>query len=174
MMLSDRDINLARINSQIDIAPYDRALLQPASYDVTLGRSFIFHPTSDELGEERECRKGDVVTLAPWSFVLGTTQEIVRLGPTHAARFEGKSSLGRIGLVTHVTAGFIDPGFEGQITLEFVNVSGEPIELTIGQRIGQLSFYALSSPALRPYGTPSLESHYQYQRGATPAARSQA
>jgi dCTP deaminase len=142
-------------------------VLQPASVDVHLGDSFVLF--DHETGEPRDGTVLDAVDLAPGDFVLASTAETLTLSAGIAARIEGKSTLGRRGLLTHVTAGFIDPGFTGAVTLECVNVSYATLTLTPGMRIGQLCFFRLSGPAQRPYGHPELGSHYQGQAGAVSA-----
>jgi dCTP deaminase len=110
--------------------------------------------------------------LHPGEFVLGSTFETITLGDAIAARLEGKSSLGRLGLLTHSTAGFIDPGFSGHVTLELSNVATLPIKLWPGMKIGQFCFFQLSSPSVEPYGSASYGSRYQGQRGPTPSRSS--
>lgn len=178
MLLSDRDIKIALDSGRIQLDPLDRGLVQPASIDVRLDRVFrLFdnhrysvidpaHPQPD-LTRKVESSKDDPFVLHPGEFVLGATYERVMLGDDIAARLEGKSSLGRLGLLTHSTAGFIDPGFSGHVTLELSNTATMPILLYPGMRVGQLCFFALSSPAERPYGSAELGSHYQGQRGPT-------
>jgi len=179
-MLSDRDIERAVGDGQVRIAPWDPRMLQPASVDVHLDRGFrVFdnhrYPSIDPACEQPELTHlvdvpaGDPFVLHPGTFVLGSTYEVVTLGDSVAARVEGKSSLGRLGLLTHATAGFVDPGFSGHITLELFNVSTLPITLWPGMRIGQLCFFAMSSPVLHPYGSADTGSHYQGQRGPTPS-----
>lgn len=142
-------------------------IIQPASYELTLGTSIAVPATID--GQWRNFTV-DEFELNPGEFMLATTAECVTLNPQIAARLEGKSSLARQGLVVHSTAGFIDPGFSGQITLELSNVGPWPIWLTAGMRIGQLTFEEVHGKVERPYGTESLGSHYQGQTGATPSA----
>lgn len=123
----------------------------------------------DELTELVEVSDGDPFVLHPGEFVLGATLERLALPDDLAGRLEGKSSLGRLGLLTHSTAGFIDPGFDGHITLELSNVANLPITLWPGMKIGQLCLFRLSSPAENPYGSASMGSKYQGQRGPTPS-----
>jgi dCTP deaminase len=162
--------------------PYDPALLQPSSFDVRLDRLFrlfdnhkyaVIDPAEHqpELTRLVETRGDEPFILHPGEFVLGSTYEQVTLPDDIAARLEGKSSLGRLGLLTHSTAGFVDPGFTGHITLELSNVATLPIKLWPGMKIGQLCFFRLSSPAMRPYGSGEYASRYQGQRGPT-ASRS--
>lgn len=184
MLLSDRDI-LAEINEgRVSLEPYEANMIQPSSIDVRLDKFFrIFdnhkYPHIDpavdqpELTREIEVTGDDAFVLHPGEFVLGSTYEYVTLPDDVAARLEGKSSLGRLGLMTHSTAGFIDPGFQGHITLELANVATLPIKLYPGMKIGQMCFFRLSSPAEHPYGSAAYGSHYQGQRGPT-ASRSHA
>lgn len=164
------------------IEPWDPDFVQPSSLDVRLDRYFrLFHnhkyPVIDPAAEQTDLtRLVDVgmeepFVLHPGEFVLGSTYELVSLPDDVAARLEGKSSLGRLGLLTHSTAGFIDPGFSGHITLELSNTATMPIKLYPGMKIGQLCFFQLSSPAEAPYGQGAVGSRYQGQRGPT-ASRS--
>lgn len=157
-------------------------MVQPASIDVRLDRYFrVFNnhkytyvdPAEDQgdLTEFFEVDANEPWILHPGEFILGSTYEYVALGTGIAARLEGKSSLGRLGILTHSTAGFIDPGFEGHVTLELSNVSTLPVKLWPGMKIGQMCFFQLSSPAEHPYGSAENGSHYQGQRGPT-ASRS--
>lgn len=182
MLLSDRDISARLDSGDITLDPFDPALIQPSSVDVRLDRYFrLFdnhrYPAIDPAEEQPELTRlveataGEPFVLHPGEFVLGSTIETVTLASDLAARVEGKSSLGRLGLLTHATAGFVDPGFTGHVTLELSNVATLPIKLWPGMRIGQLCFFQLSSPALHPYGTAERGSHYQGQRGPT-ASRS--
>ena len=182
MLFSDRDIRAGIASGRIRLTPYDDALVQPASVDVRIDRYFrLFdnhrYPSIDPAEEQPELTHLIEVEhthpfiLHPGEFVLASTYERVELTADVAARLEGKSSLGRLGLLTHSTAGFIDPGFEGHVTLELSNVATLPIKLWPGMKIGQLCFFALSSPAEHPYGTPGAHSRYYGQRGPT-ASRS--
>src|SRR5262245_33171272 len=155
-------------------------MLQPSSIDVRLDRFFrVFNNTKythidpsmqqDELTSLVEADGAGPFVLHPGEFVLGSTFEAVRLPDDLAGRLEGKSSLGRLGLLTHSTAGFIDPGFEGHITLELSNVANLPITLWPGMKIGQLCLFRLSSAAENPYGSTAAGSRYQGQRGPTPS-----
>lgn len=157
-------------------------MLQPASIDVRLDDTFrVFEGhrhdcidparRQDDLTREVRVLAGEAFVLHPGEFVLGSTLERVSLPDTLAARLEGKSSLGRLGLITHSTAGFIDPGFEGHVTLELSNLATLPIKLWPGMKIGQICVFALSSPAEHPYGSAVRGSRYQGQRGPT-ASRS--
>ncbi|RNL60493.1 dCTP deaminase [Nocardioides marmoriginsengisoli] len=180
MLLSDRDI-LAEIESRrIQVEPYDEAMIQPSSIDFRLDRFFrVFEnhryphidPAADQsdLTREVEPDGDEPFILHPGEFVLGSTYEVVSLPDDIAARVEGKSSLGRLGLLTHATAGFVDPGFSGHVTLELANVATLPIKLYPGMKIGQLCFFRLSSPAAHPYGSEKYGSRYQGQRGPTPS-----
>lgn len=180
MLLSDRDILAEVASSGIQLDPWDEALVQPSSLDVRLDRFFrVFenhrYPHIDPAQEQPELTRlietsdEEAFVLHPGEFVLGSTLEQVKLGSKIAARLEGKSSLGRLGLLTHSTAGFIDPGFEGHVTLELSNMATLPILLWPGMKIGQLCFFRLSSPAAHPYGSAACGSHYQGQRGPTPS-----
>ncbi len=182
MLLSDRDIREAIESGRVVLEPYDPAMIQPSSVDVRLDRFFrVFEnhryphidPSIDQpdLTREIECGPDDPFVLHPGEFVLGSTYEKVTLPHDLAARLEGKSSLGRLGLVTHSTAGFVDPGFTGHITLELSNMATLPIMLLPGMKVGQLCFFQLSSPAQHPYGSAVNLSRYQGQRGPT-ASRS--
>lgn len=180
MLLSDRDI-LAELDAKrVQLDPFDAAMVQPSSVDVRLDRFFrVFenhrYPHIDPAEEQPDLTRlveppGDEpFILHPGEFVLGSTYELVTLPDDVAARLEGKSSLGRLGLLTHSTAGFIDPGFSGHVTLELSNVATLPIKLWPGMKIGQLCFFRLSSPAQHPYGSAKYGSRYQGQRGPTPS-----
>lgn len=182
MLLSDRDIAQFVSAGHIVLDPWDPAMIQPSSVDVHLDRMFrlfanhkydVIDPAKEqpELTRLVEVEPDGAFVLHPGEFVLGATYEYVSLGDNVAARLEGKSSLGRLGLLTHSTAGFIDPGFSGHITLELSNTATMPIKLYPGMKIGQLCFFQLSSPAEQPYGSGANESRYQGQRGPT-ASRS--
>jgi dCTP deaminase len=163
VMLSDSDIVRYIQTGSLIIDPYDPGLLQPASLDVRLGNQFY-------IPRSRETVSGpEVFWLPRGTVVLGHTVETVKIPNNLAVRVEGKSTWGRRGLMVHLTAGFIDPGFTGQITLELLNV-GTDMFLAPGDPIAQLSFHLLSSPARRPYGSPGLGSHYQGQMGPVPPA----
>ncbi|WP_298886709.1 dCTP deaminase [uncultured Serinicoccus sp.] len=182
MLLSDRDI-LASIDSgRVRLDPWDPTMVQPSSVDIRLDRYFrLFdnhkYPVIDPAQEQPdltrlvEVEPGESFVLHPGEFVLGSTYEQVSLPDDIAARVEGKSSLGRLGLLTHATAGFVDPGFTGHVTLELSNVATLPIVLHPGMKIGQLCFFRLSSASQHPYGSSQKGSHYQGQRGPT-ASRS--
>ena len=180
MLLSDRDIIAAVESGRLVVDPWDAELLQPSSVDVRLDRYFrVFNNTQythidpglqqDELTSLIEPKGDDPFVLHPGEFVLGSTLEVVTLPDDLAGRLEGKSSLGRLGLLTHSTAGFIDPGFTGHLTLELSNVANLPIALYPGMRIGQISFLRMTTPADVPYGGPTTGSKYQGQRGPTPS-----
>ena len=179
MLLSDRSI-MEAIKEENLIFPYNRDNLQPCSYDVTLdnvfktisrdhGTSYIDAVTKETIDCSYFTMNNNNYTLMPGEFVLGSTIETVKIPNGIAARFEGKSSLGRIGLSTHITAGFIDPGFRGNITLEIHNVNAVPIMMHAGMKIGQLCFMTLDNEAERPYGSSELGSHYQGQNTVTEA-----
>ena len=180
MLLSDRDILLEIEKQRIVLEPYDESLLQPSSIDFRLDRYFrVFEnhryphidPAEDQSDLTREvaAQGEEPFILHPGEFVLGSTYEVVSLPEDVAARVEGKSSLGRLGLLTHATAGFVDPGFSGHVTLELANVATLPIKLYPGMKIGQLCFFRLSSPAEHPYGSAKYGSRYQGQRGPAPS-----
>ena len=180
MLLSDRDV-LAEIDAgRIVMEPWDPTMLQPSSIDVRLDRFFrVFenhrYPHIDPAADQSDLTRmvepdGDEpFILHPGEFVLGSTYEVVSLPDDVSARLEGKSSLGRLGLLTHSTAGFIDAGFSGHVTLELSNVATLPIKLWPGMKIGQLCFFRLSSPSEAPYGSGATGSRYQDQRGPTPS-----
>ena len=180
MLLSDRDIRAEAASGRVRLEPYDEAMVQPSSIDVRLDRWFrVFenhrYPFIDPSTEQPDLTRliepvGDeAFILHPGEFVLGSTYEVVTLPDDIAGRLEGKSSLGRLGLLTHSTAGFIDPGFSGHVTLELSNVANLPIMLYPGMKIGQLCLFRLSSPAEHPYGSEKYGSRYQGQRGPTPS-----
>ena len=182
MLLSDRDIRAQVSDGRLRLDPWDPELVQPSSIDVRLDRYFrVFNNSQythidpavqqDELTAlvELEPNSDKPFVLHPGEFVLGSTLEVVTLPDDLASRLEGKSSLGRLGLITHATAGFIDPGFSGHITLELSNVANLPITLWPGMKIGQLCVFRLSSPAEHPYGSERYGSRYQGQRGPTPS-----
>ncbi len=180
MLLSDRDIKAEISVGRVQLEPYDEAMIQPSSIDVRLDRWFrVFenhkYPHIDPSIEQEDLTRlleteGDeAFILHPGEFVLGSTYEVVTLPDDIAGRLEGKSSLGRLGLLTHSTAGFIDPGFSGHVTLELSNVATLPITLYPGMKIGQLCLFRLSSPAEHPYGSEKYGSRYQGQRGPTPS-----
>ena len=177
MVLSDRTIRRLLEEGRIGIDPYDASLMQPSSLDVRVDRYFRVFRNSrypyidvkqaqEELTELVEVDE-EAFILHPGEFVLGSTLERVTLPDDLVARLEGKSSLGRLGLLIHSTAGFIDPGWDGHVTLELSNVANLPITIYPGMKIGQLSFVQLSEAAERPYGSAELGSHYQGQVAAT-------
>jgi dCTP deaminase len=180
--MSDGDIRSSIESGEIGLDPLDMGLLQPSSIDVRLDRFFRLFDNhkyafidpreqQDELTRFVEVAPDEPFILHPGEFVLGSTYEFVTLPNDVAARLEGKSSLGRLGLLTHSTAGFVDPGFKGHVTLELSNVATLPIKLWPGMKIGQLCFFKLTSPAEHPYGSDKYSSRYQGQRGPT-ASRS--
>jgi len=182
VLLSDRDIRKEVEAGRVVLDPYDPEMVQPSSVDVRIDRFFrlfdnhkypVIDPASDQPDLTRlvEVDPNDPFVLHPGEFVLASTYELVTLPDDVAARLEGKSSLGRLGLLTHSTAGFIDPGFSGHVTLELSNVATLPIKLWPGMKIGQLCFFRLSSAAEHPYGDAVHGSRYQGQRGPT-ASRS--
>ncbi|MCZ3386203.1 MAG: dCTP deaminase [Actinomycetia bacterium] len=180
MLLSDRDIQAEIAAGRVQLDPFDTSMVQPSSIDVRLDRYFrVFenhrYPHIDPALEQPELTRlvepnGDEpFILHPGEFALASTFEVVTLPDDVAGRLEGKSSLGRLGLLTHSTAGFIDPGFSGHVTLELSNVATLPIKLWPGMKIGQLCLIRLSSPAEHPYGSAKYGSRYQGQRGPTPS-----
>ncbi|MGH3545995.1 MAG: dCTP deaminase, partial [Mycobacteriales bacterium] len=163
MLLSDTDLTAEIADGRVGIAPYEPGLIQPSSIDVRLDRWFrVFNNSrythidpsvrQDDLTTLIEAKADEPFVLHPGEFVLGSTLELLTLPDDLAGRLEGKSSLGRLGLLTHSTAGFIDPGFSGHVTLELSNMANLPITLWPGMRIGQLCLFRLSSPAAHPYG----------------------
>ena len=178
-VLSDGTIRRLIEAGRIVVDPWDPDRVQPASVDLRLGDSFrVFHnyrttaidlrdpPTN--LTEEIKVEDGGAFVIHPGEFVLGRTLEWVELPDDIVARIEGKSSsLGRLGLIVHATAGFCDPGWKGTLTLELNNLTRVPIKLYPGLLIAQLSFMTLDAPAERPYGSEALGSHYQGQVAAT-------
>ena len=182
MLLSDRDIRSCVDSGRVRLEPWDPQMIQPSSIDVHLDRFFrlfnnhkysVIDPAADqpELTRLVDVSAEGSLILHPGEFVLGSTYEKVTLADDVAARLEGKSSLGRLGLLTHSTAGFIDPGFSGHVTLELSNTATLPIALYPGMKVGQLCFFQLSSAAEKPYGSGASGSRYQGQRGPT-ASRS--
>lgn len=182
VLLSDRDIRAELETGRVKLDPYLPEMIQPSSIDVRLDRFFrlfdnhkyaVIDPAQEQPDLTRlvEVAANEPFVLHPGEFVLGSTYEQVSLPEDIAARLEGKSSLGRLGLLTHSTAGFIDPGFSGHVTLELSNMATLPIKLWPGSKVGQLCFFRLSSPAEHPYGTGDHQNRYQGQRGPT-ASRS--
>lgn len=180
MLLSDRDLVAEIKAGQLTLDPFEPGLIQPSSIDVRLDRLFrVFNnhlythidpaERQDDLTTLVDVPEGQPFVLHPGEFALASTLEVVTLGNRLAARLEGKSSLGRLGLLTHSTAGFIDPGFSGHVTLELSNVATLPIRLWPGMKIGQLCVLRLSSEAEHPYGSSVYGSRYQGQRGPTPS-----
>ena len=182
MLLSDRDIRTEITAGRVAVETFAESMVQPSSVDVRLDRFFrvfenhkysVIDPSIEqsELTREVVVEPNEHFILHPGEFVLASTYEIITLPDDIAGRLEGKSSLGRLGLLTHSTAGFIDPGFSGHITLELSNVANLPVKLFPGMKIGQLCLIKLSSPAEHPYGSAVYASRYQGQRGPT-ASRS--
>ncbi len=180
MLLSDRDIRSEIQSGRVAVEPFDEAMIQPSSVDVRLDKYFrvfenhkysVIDPSIEqaELTREVVAEDDEAFILHPGEFVLASTYEVITLPDDIAGRLEGKSSLGRLGLLTHSTAGFIDPGFSGHITLELSNVANLPVKLYPGMKIGQLCLIKLSSPAEHPYGSAIYASRYQGQRGPTPS-----
>lgn len=180
MLLNDGDLRRELTTGRVGVDPLDLAMVQPSSIDVRLDRFFrVFNNSrythidprqqQDDLTTLVQTDGDDPFVLHPGQFVLGSTVEFVQLPDDLSGRLEGKSSLGRLGLLTHSTAGFIDPGFHGHITLELSNVATLPIMLWPGMKIGQLCLFQLTGPAEHPYGSRQAGSHYQGQRGPTPS-----
>jgi dCTP deaminase len=180
MLLSDRDIRREIDGGRVVVDPFHAQMVQPSSIDVRLDRLFrVFenhkYPYIDPSVEQPELTRmveavdDEPFILHPGEFVLASTYEVITLPDDVAGRLEGKSSLGRLGLLTHSTAGFIDPGFSGHVTLELSNVATLPIKLWPGMKIGQLCLFRLESPAEHPYGSDVYGSRYQGQRGPTPS-----
>jgi dCTP deaminase len=180
VVLSDATIARLLSEGRIEIEPYDRSLLQPSSVDVRVDRLFrVFHnnryafidvkENQEDLTELVEVDDDQPFVLHPGEFVLGSTLERIRLPDDLVARLEGKSSLGRLGLLIHSTAGFIDPGWDGHVTLELSNVATLPITIYPGMKIGQISFMQMTEPAATPYGSSAIGSKYKGQHGPTPS-----
>lgn len=180
MLLSDRDLRAEIEGGRVALEPFDAGMIQPSSIDVRLDRLFRTfenhkYPHIDPATEQPDLTRlvetapDEAFVLHPGEFVLASTYEVITLPDDIAGRLEGKSSLGRLGLLTHSTAGFIDPGFSGHVTLELSNVATLPIMLWPGMKIGQLCLFRLSSPAEHPYGSSVYGSRYQGQRGPTPS-----
>jgi dCTP deaminase len=178
MILSDRDIRAHLADGRILIDPFDPGCVQPSSVDLHVGSQFrVFannrYPYIDvrkeqpDLTELVDMSPDEPFILHPGEFVLGQTVEWVEIPDDLVARLEGKSSLGRLGLLIHSTAGYVDPGWKGTLTLELSNVANLPITLYPGMKIGQISFFRLSTPAATPYGAAGNK--YQGQRGPTPS-----
>ena len=175
MILSDRDIRKAIKDGELAIDPFDDEMIQPSSIDLHVDNQFrvfnnIRYPYIDVKAEMEdltslvEVKPDEPFILHPGEFVLGSTYEKVTLGTRLVARLEGKSSLGRLGLLIHSTAGFVDAGWSGYLTLELSNVANLPITIYPGMKIGQLCVFQMSSEAERPYGSTGK---YQGQRGPT-------
>ncbi len=180
MIFSDRSIKEAIAAGRITIDPYDESYVQPSSVDLRVDRYFRVFENHRYAHIDPRTRQEDLTTIVevppdeafvlhPGEFVLGSTLERVHLGNDIVARLEGKSSLGRLGLLIHSTAGFVDPGFDGYLTLELSNVANLPIAIHPGMRIGQISFYQMTTEAEHPYGSSEAGSKYQGQRGPTPS-----
>ncbi|NQW18881.1 MAG: dCTP deaminase [Chloroflexi bacterium] len=178
MVLSDRSIKEALAEGRIVIDPLDESDIQPASVDLHLGRMLLAFTNSRrpyvdlredvaDLTEELKLADDDPFMLHPGEFILGSTMETIHLPNDLVASLEGKSSLGRVGLVIHSTAGYVDPGWQGTLTLELTNVSRLPITLYYGMRIGQISFQRMTTPVDRPYGSKELGSRYFGSTGPT-------
>jgi dCTP deaminase len=180
VILSDVSIRKELADGRVVIEPLDDRHIQPSSVDLRVDRYFrVFRNDTtpfidpklphDDLTELVEVADGRAFILHPGEFVLGSTLEVVTLPDDLVARLEGKSSLGRLGLLIHSTAGFVDAGWSGHLTLELSNVANLPIAIYPGMKIGQISFIRMTSPAERPYGSTEARSKYQGQRGPTPS-----
>jgi dCTP deaminase len=180
VILSDRTIREEVEAGRIEIDPFDPACLQPSSVDLHVDAVFrVFHNARypyidvrkpmEDLTEVVQVKDGEAFILHPGEFVLGATKERIRLPEDLVARLEGKSSLGRLGLLIHSTAGYVDPGWDGFLTLELSNVANLPITIYPGMKIGQISFFRLTTAAETPYGSERAGSKYQGQRGPTPS-----
>jgi dCTP deaminase len=180
VLLSDKDLRAEIEAGRVRLDPFEPDMVQPSSIDVRLDRYFrVFenhrYPHIDPAVEQPdltrliESKPDEPFILHPSEFVLASTYEVITLPDDIASRLEGKSSLGRLGLLTHSTAGFIDPGFSGHVTLELSNMATLPIKLWPGMKIGQLCMFKLTSPAEHPYGSERYGSRYQGQRGPTPS-----
>ena len=178
MVLSDRTIRAEIEAGRIVIDPYDEAMVQPSSVDVRVDNRFrVFHNARYPFIDVRQPMEGltelvetegdEPFILHPGEFVLGQTLETVSLPDDLVARLEGKSSLGRLGLLIHSTAGFVDSGFSGNLTLELSNVANLPITIYHGMPIGQISFMRMDGPVERPYGSDETGSKYQGQAEPT-------
>ena len=179
-MLSDTDIKNSIKNKEIEISPLIEDYIQPSSVDLRVGADFRVFENHKYSHIDPKAQQDDLTSLVtatieepfvlhPGEFVLGTTFEKVSLSNKVVARLEGKSSLGRIGLLIHSTAGFVDPGFSGYLTLELSNVANLPIKIYPEMKIGQISFYYLNSPSESEYGSETYGSKYQGQEGPTPS-----
>lgn len=177
-MLADHQIRsrIEEYGGGIYVYPYNSFLVQPASLDLRLGSEFIKYgissePIDPENPDDSKLTRFSTERLIiyPGEFVLGTTLECIGIDNTISARVEGKSTLGRLGLIIHSTAGFVDPGFKGNITLEMTNINTRPIVLRAGMKICQISFSEMDAPAEVPYGSKQLGSHYHNQISVTPA-----
>jgi dCTP deaminase len=180
VVLSDRSIRDELASGGIVIDPLDENAIQPSSVDVHVDRYFrVFRNDTtpyidpkraqEDLTELVEVEDDKAFILHPGEFVLGSTRERVALGTDLVARLEGKSSLGRLGLLIHSTAGFVDAGWDGHLTLELSNVANLPIAIYPGMKIGQVSFLRMTSEAETPYGSETAGSKYKGQRGPTPS-----
>jgi dCTP deaminase len=184
MVLSDHSIKEAIAQGRIIIDPLGEGCIQPSSVDLHIDQYFrVFRNHTQRVIDVREAQEDlteliDVgpeapMILHPGEFMLGSTTERIAIPDDIVGRLDGKSSLGRLGLVIHSTAGFVDAGWDGHITLELSNVASLPITLYPGMKIGQISFFQMTTPADRPYGSEGLGSKYSGQRGPTPSRYSE-
>ena len=180
MILSDGSIKARLASGDLKIEPLvnPELQIQPASVDLRLDKHFIrvrkahvgVIDLADPVQELDRVSTEDSFVIEPWEFVLASTAETIRMPNDLVGRVEGRSSLGRLGLIIHVTAGFVDPGFEGQITLEMTNFNPSPLRLHIGMRVCQLSLEQMTSPAERPYGEARGSKYVgETARGAVPS-----
>jgi dCTP deaminase len=179
VILSDKTLREQIAAGRIIIEPFDDSCVQPSSIDIKIGNLFrVFrNHTSGVIDVKKDQDLTELITIAedgvfmlhPGEFVLGSTLERVAVPDDLVSRIEGKSSLGRLGLIIHSTAGFIDAGFDGHVTLELTNIATLPITLYPGMKIGQVSFMQMTTPADKPYGSGAKGSKYQGQRGPTPS-----
>ena len=178
MVLSDKSIRELIGSGRLVIKPFEESLIQPSSYNIRLANSFRFfrnikqayldvrQPVGDFM-ETVKMADDEPIIIHPREFILGETLEYFEIPRDLVGRLEGKSSLGRIGIIIHSTAGYVDPGFKGTLTLEISNLANIPIALYPKMKIAQMSFHFLSTPAENPYGSAKLGSKYQGQRGPT-------
>jgi dCTP deaminase len=182
LVLSDRSIREEIEKGQLVVEPLDLSCIQPSSVDLHLDRVFrvfrlhrrpyidVSQPT-DDITERVEIGEKEPFIISPGEFVLANTLESISLPDHIVARLDGKSSLGRLGLLIHATAGYVDPGWTGKLTLELSNVAKMPIAVYYGMKIAQISFLRMTTPVERPYGSSGLGSKYQGQQEPT-ASRS--
>lgn len=183
MVLSDRAIRKFIREKKLVIKPFRKENIQPSSVDLLMGKSFLIFKNAKkpfldvkrddpkDFMEKVVIRNGEPIIIHPGEFLLGTTKEWFEIPGNLVARLEGKSSLGRLGIVVHATAGYVDPGFKGELTLEITNMANIPIALYAGMKIAQISFFEMTDEPEVLYGTSQAGSHYQGQRGATASGK---